>query len=182
MLATALWASEYQRDKRPAYLNFRVGNSENCVYIEADHAVNSDNDIAVGFHTAACDQYTNESERVFEQSEGVFLGAAWFSSSAYENAWFVGGFTGYKTKELSTYHGSSSEVKLWRSELLGGYQYHFDFGLSLTGGVSFSTERAFSDKTEVSADENPATSSELKRLREKRLNEGRFVVLMGWRF
>jgi len=110
------------------------------------------------------------------------LGAAWFSASAYENSWFVSGFTGFKKKELTTYRGSESEVNLWRSELIGGYQYHFDFGFSLTGGLSLSTEKALSDETEVAADETSRTVDELDRLTDKRLNEGRFVLMMGWRF
>jgi hypothetical protein len=181
-LGIYLSASEYQRDIRPAYLNLRVGSSENCVYFEADHAVTEKKDIAVGFHTVMCDQYTNEKERVFEQSEGILLGAAWFNASAYENSWFVSGFSGYKKKELRTYLGSHSEVDLWRSELIGGYQYHFDFGLSLTAGLSLATETAFSDQTEIVRYERPETQEEFNRLTDERLNESRLVVLMGWRF
>lgn len=177
-----LAASEYQNEGRPAYLNLRIGSSENCVYFEADHAVTREKDIAFGFHTVMCDQYTSGKERVFEQSEGILLGAAWFSDSAYESSWFVSGFTGYKKKELTTYSGSDSEVNLWRSELIGGYQYHFDFGFSLTGGFSLATEKALSDHTKVEPDEKIKTRDELERLTDKRINEGRFVLLMGWRF
>ena len=181
-MCLGLGASEYQQSGREAYLNLRVGSSEDCVYIEADHAVTEEKNIAVGFHTVTCDQFTNDKERVFEQSEGILLGAAWFSASAYESSWFVSGFMGYKKKELSTYRGSQSEVTLWRSEALGGYQYHFDFGGSLTGGLSFSTENALADKTEVVPDETTQTLDELERLTDKRVNDVRFVVMMGWRF
>ncbi len=175
-------ASEYQREGRDAFLNLRVGSSENCVYVEADHAVTSGKNIAVGFHTQTCDQFTNESERVFEQSEGIFLGAAWFSASAYESSWFIGGFGGHKTKELHTFLGSKSETQVWRNELIGGYQYHFDIAFSLTAGYSFSSEWVLSEETSMAAGENAQTREELRRLTNDRQSEGRFIVLMGWRF
>ena len=163
-------------------MNVRVGNSEDCVYFEADHAVTAKKNIAIGFHTITCDQYTSEEERVFEQSEGILAGAAWFSASAYENSWFVSGFTGYKKKELTTYLGSRSEVALWRSELIGGYQYHFDLGLSLTGGLSLSTENVLSYRTKIASAESSRTHDELDRLTEQRLSQGRFIMMLGWRF
>jgi len=182
MAGAILAGSEYQRESRDAFVNIRTGQAENCVYLAADHAFNDEKDLSFSLSQQSCDQFSSKNERVFEISKRVAGGVLAFSRSAYEDSWFAGLYTGPKEKETMTYKKSHSNIYLWRNDLVGGYQWHFEEGFILTLGYGFSGEIVVSHSTHIAEGEDEKKIREIKRLTKGKEFDSNFLFVIGWRF
>ena len=182
LLPLTLFASQYQVDSRDALVNIRTASAKNCIYFGFDHAFNEQKNLSFSLAQQSCDEFTSENERVFEMSKRLGIGLLYFSTTAYEDAWFIGFNTGPKNKETQTYKGSSSTVYLWENDIMGGHQWHFESGFIATIGYLVSAQLSLFNETNLAYDEEPKTITEIHSLNEGREFESNVIFSLGWRF
>jgi hypothetical protein len=173
-----LYAALHPEVVRDAFLNVRIGQATDCVYIEADHAFNQNKPYAFSTIYRSCDEFTGADEALFQHAKELSFGGTVFSDSAYESSWFLGLYTGLNYREIGEFEaGSKSTVYSLTTQMLTGYQYHLKNGLIITAGYDLMYTKAFNY-----TNRKESTAHELDRIHQNDMINFIPFILLGWRF